>query len=101
MCKVRRLSHAEVWTDACSDPHAEEKALWVQAKRGVLAILRVQPSVDLYDSLVQEVTDDHEAVWADIVDNQVATDRVRNRRNRRMPSTTGHEVAYRLEDIQS
>lgn len=73
----------------------------MQAKRGVLAILRVQPSVDLYDSLVQEVTDDHEAVWADIVDNQVATDRVRNRRNRRMPSTTGHEVAYRLEDIQS
>ncbi|EJD53517.1 hypothetical protein AURDEDRAFT_52863 [Auricularia subglabra TFB-10046 SS5] len=84
-----------------ADPHAEEKALWVQAKRGVLAILRVQPSKDLYESLVQEVTDDHEAVWADIVDNQIATDRLRSRRNRRMPSTTGHEGAYRLDDIQS
>jgi len=83
------------------DPHAEEKALWVQAKRGVLAILRVQPSTELYDSLLQDVTDDHEAIWEDIVDRQLAADKMRFKRNRRMPSTTGKEGTYRLEDIQS
>ncbi|KAH7101116.1 hypothetical protein BKA62DRAFT_619136 [Auriculariales sp. MPI-PUGE-AT-0066] len=88
------------------DPHAEEKALWVQAKRGVLAILRVQPSNDLYDSLLQDVTEEHEGVWADIVDQQVAANKlVAERvhpRNRREPSTMANEGGtYRLEDIQS
>jgi len=82
------------------DPHAEEKALWVQAKRGVLAILRVQPSNDLVESLMQAVTDDHEALWEEIVDKELVTDRMRQRR-RRMPSTTGADSTYRLEDIQS
>ncbi|KAF8529115.1 ras GTPase-activating protein [Hysterangium stoloniferum] len=80
------------------DPLADEKALWVQCKRGVLAILRVQPAKDLLESLFQEVEEEHEFIWEDIVHHELVTDR---RRKRRMPSTTGPESAYRLEDIRA
>lgn len=78
------------------DPQADEKALWVQAKRGVLAILRVQPAQDLVESLMRPVTEEDELRWESIVaemDNEPA--------NRRMPSTSGPESGYRLEDIRS
>ncbi|KAI0751641.1 hypothetical protein C8Q80DRAFT_1310107 [Daedaleopsis nitida] len=80
------------------DPRADEKALWVQAKRAVLAILRVQPAKDLVESLMQPVTDDHELVWEGILEEM---ERDMNRHQRRMPSTTGADSAYRLEDIRS
>lgn len=82
------------------DPHAEEKALWVQAKRTVLAILRVQPAKDLVECLMQPVSEEHEMFWEDIVDRELMTDHMRQRQ-RRMPSTTGAESAYRLDDIKS
>ncbi|KAF8559125.1 ras GTPase-activating protein [Imleria badia] len=78
------------------DPQADEKALWVQAKRGVLAILRVQPAQDLVESLMRPVTEEDESRWERIVaemDNEPV--------NRRMPSTSGAESGYRLEDIRS
>ncbi|KAG9317305.1 ras GTPase-activating protein [Chiua virens] len=78
------------------DPQADEKALWVQAKRGVLAILRVQPAQGLVESLMRPVTEEDEARWEMIVsemDNEPV--------NRRMPSTTGAESGYRLEDVRS
>ncbi|KAF8138302.1 ras GTPase-activating protein [Boletus edulis] len=78
------------------DPQADEKALWVQAKRGVLAILRVQPAQDLVESLMHPVTEDDELRWETIVaemDNEPTS--------RRMPSTSGAESGYRLEDIRS
>ncbi|KIJ20004.1 hypothetical protein PAXINDRAFT_166178 [Paxillus involutus ATCC 200175] len=77
------------------DPQADEKALWVQAKRGVLAILRVQPAQDLVNSLMRPVTEEDELRWETIVaemDNEPV--------NRRMPSTGGTDSAYRLEDIR-
>ncbi|KAI0327762.1 hypothetical protein GY45DRAFT_1256320 [Cubamyces sp. BRFM 1775] len=80
------------------DPGADEKALWVQAKRAVLAILRVQPAKDLVESLMQPVTDDHEFVWEGILEEM---ERDQLRHQRRMPSTTGADSAYRLEDIRS
>ncbi|TFY63402.1 hypothetical protein EVJ58_g3276 [Rhodofomes roseus] len=80
------------------DPGADEKALWVQAKRAVLAILRVQPAKDLVESLMQPVTDEHELVWEEILQEM---EREQLRHQRRMPSTTGAESAYRLEDIRS
>ncbi|KAH8113457.1 hypothetical protein DFH11DRAFT_1602139 [Phellopilus nigrolimitatus] len=82
------------------DPHAEEKALWVQGKRAVLAILRVQPARDLVECLMQPVSEEHEMFWEDIVDRELMTDHMRQRQ-RRMPSTTGAESAYRLDDIRS
>lgn len=78
------------------DPQADEKALWVQAKRGVLAILRVQPAQGLVESLMRPVTEEDELRWEIIVtemDNEPV--------NRRMPSTSGPESGYRLEDIRS
>ncbi|KAF9247031.1 ras GTPase-activating protein [Melanogaster broomeanus] len=78
------------------DPKADEKALWVQAKRGVLAILRVQPAQDLVESLMRPVTEEDELRWEIIVaemDNEPV--------NRRMPSTGGADSGYRLEDIRS
>lgn len=70
----------------------------MQAKRGVLAILRVQPAKDLVESLMKPVTEEHEETWEEIVENEAIMDH-KNERNRRMPSTTGAE--YRLEDIRS
>ncbi|EJF61117.1 hypothetical protein DICSQDRAFT_60830 [Dichomitus squalens LYAD-421 SS1] len=80
------------------DPRADEKALWVQAKRAVLAILRVQPAKDLVESLMQPVTDEHEYVWEGILEEM---ERDTMRHQRRMPSTHGGDAAYRLEDIRS
>lgn len=81
------------------DPHAEEKTLWVQAKRGVLAILRVQPAQDLVESLLRPVTDDDELVWEEILDAEMENEQMRH--PGRQPSTTAAESAYRLEDIRS
>lgn len=83
------------------DAEADEKALWVQAKRGVLAILRVQPGKDLVESLMQPVYDEHERLWEEIVDKEIVADHMRLKQQRRMPSTTGADAVYRLEDIQS
>ncbi|PCH41536.1 hypothetical protein WOLCODRAFT_70665 [Wolfiporia cocos MD-104 SS10] len=80
------------------DPAADEKALWVQAKRAVLAILRVQPAKDLVESLMQPVTEEHETMWGSILEDM---EREQQRHQRRMPSTTAADSAYRLEDIRS
>jgi Ras GTPase-activating-like protein IQGAP2/3 len=82
------------------DPHAIEKALWVQAKRSVLAILRVQPAKDLIESLMQPVAEEHESMWEEIIERDLMADELRHH-ERRMPSTTAADAAYRLEDIQS
>jgi Ras GTPase-activating-like protein IQGAP2/3 len=83
------------------DPNANEKALWVQAKRGVLAVLRVQPATDLVESLLQPVTEVHEVLWDEIVENELIYDNAQQQNARRMPSNGVNESAYRLEDIQS
>jgi Ras GTPase-activating-like protein IQGAP2/3 len=83
-----------------TDPQADEKALWVQAKRGVLAILRVQPAQDLVESLMRPVTEDDEIAWEAIIDNEMEHEQMKQH-SRRLPSTTGAEAAYRLEDIRS
>ncbi|KAI0005064.1 hypothetical protein BJV74DRAFT_322488 [Russula compacta] len=82
------------------DPRAEEKTLWVQAKRTVLAILRVQPAKDLVESLMQPVSNEHESMWEDILESEMESDH-RLRHPRRMPSAAAQESAYRLEDIRS
>lgn len=87
-----------MWLTIFLDPRADEKALWVQAKRAVLAILRVQPAKDLVESLMQPVTDQHELNWERILEEM---EREQMKQQRRMPSTTAAESAYRLEDISS
>ncbi|OCH90975.1 hypothetical protein OBBRIDRAFT_729743 [Obba rivulosa] len=80
------------------DPRADEKTLWVQAKRAVLAILRVQPAKDLVESLMQPVTDEHELIWEGILE-EMERDQIRYQR--RMPSTAAPDSGYSLEDIRS
>jgi Ras GTPase-activating-like protein IQGAP2/3 len=81
------------------DPLAEEKTLWVQAKRGVLAILRVQPAQDLLESLMRPVTEQDESVWEDILEAEALNEQSR-KNSRRQPSAVGND-AYRLEDIRT
>lgn len=81
------------------DPHAEEKTLWVQAKRGVLAILRVQPAQDLLESLMQPVAEKDELLWEEILEAEIENET--RQIPRRQPSTMAADSAYRLEDIRS
>ncbi|KAK7470669.1 iqgap-related protein [Stygiomarasmius scandens] len=78
------------------DPQAEEKTTWVQAKRGVLAILRVQPAQDLLQALLRNVSEEDERVWDEIVEAELENEA--RQMPRRQPSTTGPEL--RLEDIR-
>lgn len=82
------------------DPHAEEKTLWVQAKRGVLAILRVQPGQDLVESLMRPVTEEDEFIWEEILEAEIENEQLRQI-PRRQPSNVAADSAYRLEDIRS
>ncbi|KAJ6485015.1 ras GTPase-activating protein [Mycena vitilis] len=81
------------------DPHAEEKTLWVQAKRGVLALLRVQPAQDLIESILRPVTDEEEQIWEEILETEADHEQVGH--SRRQASTTAADSAYRLDDIRS
>ncbi|KAK7061814.1 ras GTPase-activating-like protein rng2 [Favolaschia claudopus] len=83
------------------DPRAEEKTLWVQAKRGVLAILRVQPDQDLEKALYRPVTEEDEEIWDEILEAEADHEQAQYAHNRRQPSTTGGDGAYRLDDIRS
>lgn len=86
--------------DHMIDPHAEEKTLWVQAKRGVLAILRVQPGQDLVESLMRPVTEEDEFIWEEILEAEIENEQLRQI-PRRQPSNVAADSAYRLEDIRS
>lgn len=82
------------------DPLAEEKTMWVQAKRGVLAVLRVQPAADLLESLLKPVTENDELVWEDILEAEMESE-MKQPPGRRQPSAAAPDSAYRLEDIRS
>lgn len=71
----------------------------MQAKRGVLAILRVQPAQDLVEALMRPVTEDDELMWEDILVNEVQNEA--RQHQRRMPSQAVGDSGYRLEDIRA
>ncbi|KAF8165362.1 IQ domain-containing protein-containing RasGAP [Crassisporium funariophilum] len=81
-----------------NDPHAEEKTLWIQAKRGVLAVLRVQPAQDLLEALMRPVTEKDQLIWDEILDAEIENER--RQIPRRQPSTAVNDMVYRLEDIR-
>ncbi|KAJ2929576.1 hypothetical protein H1R20_g7517, partial [Candolleomyces eurysporus] len=80
-------------------PDTEEKTRWVQAKRGVLAILRVQPARDLLDSLMRPVTEEDELLWEDILEAEMENEL--KQMPRRQSSAATPDSAYRVEDIRS
>ncbi|KAF9055294.1 hypothetical protein BDZ89DRAFT_1087964 [Hymenopellis radicata] len=70
----------------------------VQAKRGVLAVLRVQPAQDLIQSFLLPVTDRDEEIWEEILDAEIMNE---GARHGRQASQAVPDPAYRLDDIRS
>lgn len=73
----------------------------MQAKRGVLAVLRVQPAANLVESLVEPVTYAHEALWEEIVNTELVYNEMQEQRHGRQPSAGINDSAYRLQDIRT
>ncbi|PWN48300.1 hypothetical protein IE53DRAFT_203326 [Violaceomyces palustris] len=86
---VSRMTHLK-------DPEAETKALFVETKRLVLSLLKVQSGKTLVDVFVAPVTDQEEMTWEEIVSLEVAADRQRQR-GQRPPAPHG---GPRLEDVR-
>lgn len=78
------------------DPEAETKALFVETKRFVLSLLKVQSGKTLVDVFVAPVTEQDELAWEEIVSLEVAADRQRQR-GHRPPAPPGMP---RLEDVR-
>jgi Ras GTPase-activating-like protein IQGAP2/3 len=83
------------------DPLAASKADWVQAKRHILATLRVQSGKTLIDLLTRRVSDNEEWVWEEVVERDVARERARKHRSALPPIPTAGGTDYGLEDIRS
>ncbi|GAA6013146.1 hypothetical protein JCM10207_006185 [Rhodosporidiobolus poonsookiae] len=76
------------------DPEAESKHLFNQAKRRVLAILKVHHGNDLEAVLAQQVTAEDEEAWARIVEEEEMEERRRAHEQRR-------PVVPQLDDIRN
>ncbi|KAI3482107.1 hypothetical protein L1887_55238 [Cichorium endivia] len=83
------------------DPEAETKALFVETKRLVLSLLKVQSGKTLVDVFVAPVTDKEELQWEEIVSLEVAAERQRQR-GQRPPGIPlyGGAAGARLEDVR-
>lgn len=84
------------------DPEAETKALFVETKRLVLSLLKVQSGKTLVDVFVAPVTDQDEMAWEEIVSLEVAADRQRQR-GQRPPLPADVVIGMhspRLEDVR-
>ena len=84
------------------DPEAETKALFVETKRLVLSLLKVQSGKTLVDVFVAPVTDQDELAWEEIVSLEVAADRQRQRGQRPpLPADAVMQLqSPRLEDVR-
>lgn len=84
------------------DPEAETKALFVETKRLVLCLLKVQSGKTLVDVFVAPVSDQDELNWEEIVSLEVAADRQRQRGQRPpMPPDMALQArSPRLEDVR-
>ncbi|CAD6886832.1 unnamed protein product [Tilletia controversa] len=79
------------------DPEAETKALFVETKRLVLAILKVQTGKTLLDVFVAPVSPQDEMLWEEIVSLEVAAERQRHR-GQRPPAPP--QLGPKLEDVR-
>ncbi|MCO5613981.1 hypothetical protein L7F22_068261 [Adiantum nelumboides] len=84
------------------DPEAETKALFVETKRLVLCLLKVQSGKTLVDVFVEPVTEQNEMTWEEIVSLEVAADRQRQRGQRPpVPADMALQMrSPRLEDVR-
>ncbi|CCF49439.1 hypothetical protein NDA11_005502 [Ustilago hordei] len=86
------------------DPEAESKALFVETKRLVLSLLKVQSGKSLVDVFVAPVTEKEELQWEEIVSLEIAAERQRQRGSRPpgipLYSTPTSSATGRLEDVR-
>lgn len=71
----------------------------MQAKRHVLAVLRVQTGKTLFDVLVSQPTPEHEQIWLDLVYRDLAREEAKRLQGSLPPSMT--EAGYQIESIRS
>lgn len=76
-----------------------QKEDWVQAKRHVLAVLRVQTGKTLYDVLIDTPTMEHGQIWVDLVHRDLAREEAKRLRGGLPP--TPKEMEYQIESIRS
>lgn len=72
---------------------------WVQAKRHVLAVLRVQTGRTLFDVLTSRPEEVHELRWIEEVHRDIALETARRGRERLPPTPV--EAEYQIESIRS
>lgn len=82
------------------DPEAESKALFVETKRLVLSLLKVQSGKTLVDVFVAPVTDREELQWEEIVSLEIAAERQRQRGSRPPGIPTYSTPVGKLEDVR-
>ncbi|KDN47975.1 hypothetical protein K437DRAFT_273559 [Tilletiaria anomala UBC 951] len=83
---------------ALQDPEAESKALFVETKRLVLSVLKVQSGQTLYKVLLEPVTDQDELTWEEVVSLEITADRARQRGQRPPPSA--NHTTPKLQDVR-
>ncbi|TIB14627.1 hypothetical protein E3P89_00865 [Wallemia ichthyophaga] len=71
------LTNRNTQVDNPNDPQTHKKQLWLQTKRLVLAVLRIQPERTLTQSFISEVTKEHEAQWQLFVQKEALIERSR------------------------
>ena len=71
------LANRNTQVDNPNDPQTHKKQLWLQTKRLVLAVLRIQPERTLTQSFISEVTEEHEAQWQLFVQKEASIERSR------------------------
>ena len=81
------------------DQDSRTKEDWVQAKRHVLAVLRIQTGRTLYDVLVSRPEEIDEVRWIEEVHRDIALENARVGRQALPPTPT--EAGYQIESIRS
>ena len=81
------------------DQDSRTKEDWVQAKRHVLAVLRIQTGRTLYDVLVSRPEEIDEVRWIEEVHRDIAIENARVGRQQLPPTPT--EAGYQIESIRS
>lgn len=80
-------------------PEAILKEDFVQAKRHILAVLRVQTGKSLFDVLVSRPEEVHEQQWLEEVYRDMAVEEAKKARHNLPPTPT--EAGYQIESIRS
>lgn len=81
------------------DQSSRLKEDWVQAKRYVLAVLRIQTGRTLYDVLVSRPEEIDEVRWIEEVHRDIAMENARMGRQQLPPTPV--EAGYQIESIRS